>query len=238
MSTQRPRPDEQEYDLLPYTRARKAIGDRTRQSITEKPQFWMSTQVDATALVEVRAAMRGSGADAVPSYNDYVIKVVALTLRDHPRFNAWVAEDGLHVLKHVNIGFAVATDEGVLLPAVMDADTKPLAVISEETKERINLARAGKLRASLQMGASFTISNIGPTDVDAFNAIISPPQTGILAVGSLKARPVVVGDELVARKTMTLTLSVDHAAADGADGAKFLVDVKGRLESKALLDSL
>lgn len=238
MTTRRPRPDEQEYGLLEQTRTRAAIGDRTRESVQQKPQFWMSVEMAATALVEVRSAVKQSGADVVPTFNDYILKAVAVVLRDNPRFNAWVAEDGLHVLKHINVGFAVATEQGVLLPTLMDADTKSVTQIATETRELIEMARAAKLRASLQMGAGFTVSNIGLAEVDIFNAIISPPQTGILAIGAIKPRPVVVDDEVVARRTMICTLTVDHGGADGADGAKFLKDLKGILESREALEAL
>lgn len=238
MARRRPRPDEQEYTLLEQTAIRQAIGDRTRTSMQEKPQFWMSTQVDATALLETRSRAKESGAEVVPTFNDYIIKAVALTLRDNPRFNAWVAEDGLHVLKHINVGFAVATEQGVLLPTLMDADQKSVGQIAEETGQLIAQARAAKLRASLQMGAGFTVSNIGPTEVDAFNGIISPPQTGILAIGAIKQRPVVVDGQVVARPTMILTLTVEHAAADGADGAKFLGELKAVLEDAEALGGM
>ncbi len=238
MSKRRPRPDEQEYTLLELTAMRKAIGERTLKSKLEKPDFWMSTEIDATALTEVRASLRQTGADVIPSYNDYILKAVGLALRENPRFNAWVAEDGLHVLEHVNVAFAVATEQGVLMPTLMDADTKPMAQIAEETKGMIDMARKGRLRASLQMGAGFSVSNIGPSAVDAFSAIISPPQAGILTVGAIKMRPVVIGSEIVACKTMVCTLTIDHAAADGADGAKFLKDIKRVLESRELLESV
>ncbi len=231
MGTRRPRPDEQTYTVLEQTPIRSAIGARTRQSMQEKPHFWMSTEVDATAIITARAGLRAAEAAVVPSLNDYILRTVALVLRENPRFNAWVADDGLHVLDHVNVGFAVATDRGVLMPTLMDADLKPLAQTAVETRELVELARTGKLRASLQMGAGFSISNIGRSEVDAFNAIISPPQTGILAIGAIKSRPLVIAEELVVRKTMICTLSIDHAAADGADGAKLLDDLKHRLES-------
>ncbi len=236
--SRRPRPDEQPFTLLTNTPMRQAIGERTLKSVNEKPHFWMSSEMDATALTELRASLREKGQEDIPSYNDYIIKCVALALRDNPRFNAWVAEDGLHVLDHVNVAFAVATEKGVLMPTVLDADTKSMQEIAAETREMIALARDGKLRASLQMGAGFSISNIGPSDVDSFSAIISPPQTGILSIGAVKPRPVVVGGELAVRRTMICTLSVDHAAADGADGANFLRDIKKRIESREFLDGV
>lgn len=237
MSSRRPRPDEQEYTLLEQTPTRKAIGERTLKSTTEKPVFHMTTEVDASALVAAREALRGKG-EVFPSYNDFILKAVALALRDHPRFNAWVAEDGLHILKHINVAFAAATEQGVLMPTVMDADQKSLLDVAAETKEMIGLARKGRLRASLQMGAGFSISNIGPGAVDSFDAIINAPQTGILAIGALKPRPVVVEGSIEARPTMFLTLSIDHAGADGSDGAAFLSTVKKLLEDPEVLASL
>jgi pyruvate dehydrogenase E2 component (dihydrolipoamide acetyltransferase) len=238
MAARRPRPDEQEYTLLEQTPTRKAVAERTLRSVTGKPVFRMTTQVDATALVEAREARREAGADPLPSLNDFILKVVALTLRNHPRFNAWTAEDGLHLLTHVNVAFAVATEQGVMMPTVLDADQKSLGQIAAETREMIALARAGKLRASLQLGAGFSVSNIGPTEVDAFDAIINPPQTGILAVGALRLRPLVVDEQVVARQTIICTLSVDHAAADGADGARFLGELKHKLEDAQVLEAL
>lgn len=236
--SRRPRPDEQPFTVLENTAMRQAIGQRTLESVTQKPHFWMSSEMDATALTEVRAALREKGTDNLPSYNDYILKCVALALRENPRFNAWVAEDGLHVLEHVNVAFAVATDKGVLMPTLLDADTKTMDQIATETRDMIALARDGKLRASLQMGAGFSVSNIGPSDVDSFSAIISSPQTGILSVGAVKPRPAVVGGEILVRRTMICTLSIDHAAADGADGAKLLKDIKKRVESQEFLESL
>jgi pyruvate dehydrogenase E2 component (dihydrolipoamide acetyltransferase) len=238
MSSRRPRPDEQPYHLQELTPTRKAIGDRTRQSKQTKPDFWMSAQMDATALVEARAALKAAGVSPLPSFNDFILKAIADVLRDNPSFNAWVAEDGLHLLDNVNICFATATPTGVMMPVVLDADKKTLAQIAEETRGLIDMARNGKLRASLQMGAGFSISNIGPSAVDAFSAIINPPQTGIIAIGSLKDRPVVADGQVVARKTVIMTLSIDHAAADGADGAKLLGDVKAKLEGAAYLAGL
>ena len=238
MATRSPRPDEQEYDLLEQSPIRKAIGSRTLQSMGEKPHFWMTSQVDASALVAAREALKRAAPDVVATYNDFIIKTVAAVLPDNPRFNAWLHEDGLHVLRHVNIGLAVATEQGVMLPTVLDADRKTLAEVAAETKSMVEMARKGRLRASLQMGAGFTISNIGPGDIDNFNAIISPPQTGILAIGAMKPRPVVEGDHVVVRQTMNITLSIDHAAADGSDGAKLISDVKAKLQDENFLRSL
>lgn len=225
MSQRRARPDEQEFELVPHTRARQAIGDRTTQSVNEQPQFRVHKLVDASALLAARKAMKDAGADPLPTFNDFLIKLVAGVLPNYPRFNAWWSPEGLKLLKDVNVAFATATDQGVLLPTVLKASEKDLLAIAGETSDMVAMARAGKLRASLQMGAGFTISNIGPVGVDAFDAIISPPQTAILAIGSIMPRAVVEGDEVVVRPTMWLSLTMDHRSLDGADGGPFLSDL-------------
>lgn len=225
MSQRRPRPDEQEFDLVPHTRTRGAIGDRTLQSVNEIPQFRIHKLVDASPLLAARAALKSQAPEVLPTFNDFLIKIVADLLPQHRRFNAWWSPEGLQLLQQVNIAFATATDQGVLLPTVLQASEKPLAAIATETAEMVGLARAGKLRASLQMGAGFTISNIGPAGIDAFDAIISPQQTAILAVGSIMPRPVAEGDQVVVRPTMWLSLTLDHRSVDGAEAAVFLADI-------------
>ena len=179
------RPHEPEFEVEELTPIRQAIGERTRSSIVEIPQFWMQVLVNAETLVAARNKRKEQGG-VVPTYNDYFIKAVAAVIGDYPAMNAWCEDNQIKLLEPINIGFACATDDGVLLPTVFDADKKSLDEIAENSRELIELARGGRLRASLQMGAGFTISNIGPTVVDAFNAIISPPQTAILAIGAMK----------------------------------------------------
>ncbi len=212
---------EESFTEEEHTRIRKAIGERTLQSVNEIPQFHLRTLVDMEPLAEFRGQLKET-ADPVPSYNDLSIKAVARTLTEFPRFNAWCEPDRLKLLDAVNVGFAVGTDQGVLLPTVRDADTKSLEEIAAETGEMIEMARNGRLRASLQMGAGFTISNLGPIGIDSFAPIISPPQVAILGIGSIKPQPMVVDGELTVRKAAHLTLVMDHRAADGAEGAQFL----------------
>ena len=139
--------------------------------------------------------------------------------------NAWCEDGQIKLLKSINIGFACATDGGVLLPTVLDADKKSLDEIGENSRELIELARSGRLRASLQMGAGFAISNVGPMVIDAFNAIISPPQTAILTIGALKKRPMVVDDEVVARTSAYLTVTVSRRVLDATQAVPFLNDL-------------
>jgi len=220
-----------EFDLIPHTRTRQAIGDRVQKSRQEIPHFDLLAQAEASALVEYRNRRKESGGGSAPTYNDLFIHIVARLLPDFPTLNAWRTEEGLKTFKVVHLGFAVQTDEGVLLPTLFHANEKPLPQISEEARELTQLARDGRLRASLQRWAGFTISNVGPKDIDAFNAIISPPQTGILAIGPIAKRPLAAGEAVIVRPTVWLTLTVDHRVVDGAAGAGFLSVVKERVES-------
>ncbi len=231
------RPHEPEFEVEELTPIRQAIGERTGTSFRDIPQFWMQVLVDAEALVAARNKRKEQG-EAVPTYNDYFIKAVATIIGDYPEMNAWCEDGQVKLLKPINIGFACATDDGVLLPTVFDADKKSVDEIAENSRELIELARGGRLRASLQMGAGFTISNIGPTVVDAFNAIISPPQTAILAIGAMKKRPMMVDDEIVARISAYLTLTVDHRVLDATQAVPFLNDLVELLANSDWLEQL
>jgi pyruvate dehydrogenase E2 component (dihydrolipoamide acetyltransferase) len=228
------KPVKPEFEDRPLSPVRKAIADRVAASARELPVFHLHAEVDATGLLAARvAAKREAQGARAPSHNDFIIKAVATVLPRHPVLNAWFEDDTIRVAKQVNVGFAVAAAEGVLMPTVFEADRKPVTQIAEETAEMISLAREGKLRASLQTGATFTISNIGPAGIDAFNAIISPPQTAIVALGSVAERPVATDGRLEVRQTVHLTLTVDHRAVDGVDGAKFLAGLKKEIEGLA-----
>ena len=219
------------FEMIEHTRARLAIGERVSRSTREKPTFRVWAEADAGRLVAHRQARKKENRGPAPSYNDLLLYLVARVLPRHPRFNAWYEEAGLRSFKVVNLGFAVATEEGVLLPTLYDADKKSLDEIAAEAKQLTDQARAGRLRASLQMNAGFTISNIGPVAIDGFDAIISPPQTGILAIGPLVNKPRAINREIGIRPTLMLVLTVDHRAADGAEAAAFLTDIRKGIEN-------
>lgn len=228
------KPYEPEFVEEELTATRRAIAERVSQSNREIPVFHMSVLADASALVAARGKLKREHGPNAPTYNDLLLKLVADVLPDHPRFNAWFQDGTLRVAKQVNLGFAVATDQGVLMPTLLDADKKDLLQVATETRQLVAMARDGKLRASLQMGATFSVSNVGPSAIDAFSAVISPPQTGILAMGSIVERPVAVAGKSSLRPTVWLTLSVDHRAADGMDAAEFLAGLRLALESLSL----
>jgi pyruvate dehydrogenase E2 component (dihydrolipoamide acetyltransferase) len=232
-----------EFELTELSPIREAIGARVSQSRREKPTFDLLMEVRAEAMIHARERYRAEAAERpLPTYNDLIVKAVGDLLPAHRRLNAWIDAEGVKLIKPVNIGVATATPQGVLLPTVFEVDRKSVWEIAAETQNMVELARRGKLRASLQMGAGFTVSNIGPAGIDAFNAIISPPQVAILAVGSMGLRPVVErGREwrpgqpasewpVIAAPTMNLILTVDHRVVDGAEAAPFLRELREKLE--------
>ncbi len=225
------KPYEVDYEEQPLSPVRRAIAQRVTESMRQIPSFSMHAEVDASALVAAREQAKAAADEEhpAPTYNDYLIKIVALALREHPRLNAHFVDGAVRLCRQINISVAAATAQGVLMPTVLNADQKSLAEISAEMREMLDLARRGKLRASLQLGGTFSLSNIGPGACDSFNAIISPPQVAILAVGALAPRPFVVDGRLEVRPTLRLTLTVDHRAIDGADGAPFLAELKERI---------
>jgi len=231
------RPHEPEFEVEELTPIRQAIGERTGTSFRDIPQFWVQVLADVEALVAARNKRKEQGG-VVPTYNDYFIKAVAAIIDRYPAMNAWCEDNQVKLLEPINVGLACATDDGVLLPTVFDADKKSLDEIAENSRELIELARGGRLRASLQMGAGFTVSNIGPTVADAFNAIISPPQTAILAIGAMKKRPMVIDDEIVACTSAYLTLTVDHRVLDATQAVPFLNDMVELLADSDWLQQL
>lgn len=222
---------EPEFTLAPLSPMRKAIARRVSDSMREIPQFHLHAEADAAALLSARRRFKESLGDKAPGYNDMIIHCVSRTLPGHPGLNAHFSEVGIKLFKEVNVGFAVSVEGGVLIPVIRQADQKSLRTIADEARERADLARAGKLRASWQMAGTFSISSLGALSIEAFNAIISPPQVAILATGAIVKKPILKDGILVAGETLHLTLTVDHRAVDGAAAAAFLSDLRGLLEN-------
>jgi len=209
---------------LPLTRMRRTIAERMSRSFRDVPQFSVSRDVEMTAAGAARTA-------AGVSYADVLIFAVARTLSDHPRLTMRYDPDGLVPTDGIHIGIAVALEDGLLVPVLRDADTKELAVIARERAALQEGARVGKLPVEALIGAIFTISNLGQQGVDRFTAIVNPPEAAILAVGRVRDQVITKDGAAVIRPVVTLTLSVDHRVADGADAARFLDDVAKQLES-------
>jgi pyruvate dehydrogenase E2 component (dihydrolipoamide acetyltransferase) len=208
----------------PLSRMRRAIVERMTHSFRDVPQFSVSCDIDMTAANAARTA-------AGVSYADVLISAVARTLRDHPRLATRYDPEGLIPADGIHLGIAVALDDGLLVPVLRDADAKDVAVISRERAALQEWARAGKLPMDALVGAVFTISNLGQHGVDRFTAIVNPPEAAILAVGRVRDTVVARDGMVVVAPVLTLTLSVDHRVADGAQAAAFLADLAGRLAS-------
>lgn len=209
---------------IPLSRLRQAIGRRMTQAKQEFPHFYVTTEYEMGPLMEARRQvnlfLKESGEKL--SVNDFIIKAAALTLRQFPNLNASLGDDSVVQHGHVNIGVAVAVENGLLTVVCQDADRKPLRQISQEVKEKAERARLGRIQPSDVEGSTFSISNLGMFDVDHFIAIINPPEAAILAIGSAAQVPVVVDGELTVGWRMKATISVDHRVSDGAEAAQFM----------------
>jgi pyruvate dehydrogenase E2 component (dihydrolipoamide acetyltransferase) len=184
---------------------------------------------------EMRAALKEIGEEFKVSFNDIVLKAVASALADHPEINAhWMADRVRH-FNRVHVAMAVAVEEGLITPVIFDADRKTLFDISRDAKQLAELARQRKLTPEQYTGATFSVSNLGMLDISEFTAIINPPEAGILAVGAVEPRPVVIDGNIVVRQRMRVTMSCDHRVIDGATGARFLQALRRLIENPLLL---
>jgi pyruvate dehydrogenase E2 component (dihydrolipoamide acetyltransferase) len=221
-----------EDQTIQLPKLRQAIARRMTESTTTVPHFYVTHEFKMDALM----AMRKQINDYLPdnekiSVNDFIVKAVALTLRQFPNLNASFAGD--KVVRHgaVNVGVAVSVEGGLLTVAHKDTDQKPLRQVSAEVKAMVARAREGKVKPDDIEGSTFSVSNMGMYDVENFSAIINPPEAGILAVGSAREVPVVEEGEIRPGWRMKATLSVDHRVSDGAEGARFLQALAGFLEN-------
>jgi pyruvate dehydrogenase E2 component (dihydrolipoamide acetyltransferase) len=216
------------------TRMQQTIARRMAESKFSKPEFVLTIEVDMTdarALLRSFAGMEG-GARIGP--NDFLIKAVASALTQHPEMNAGWENDGVVQYSRINIGNAVAIPGGLIVPVIKDANQKSLSQISRESKELIGKARDGKLAPSEFEGGTFTISNLGMFGIEQFTPIINAPEAGIMGVGSIVPKPVVLDGEITVRERMRITLSADHRVVNGAQGAEFLQTLRRLLENPML----
>ena len=183
----------------------------------------------------MRAALKEIGEEFKVSFNDIVIKAVANALADHPEVNAHWMVDHIRHFNRVHIGMAVAIEEGLITPVIFDADRKTLPEISREAKQLAELARNRRLTPQQYTGSTFSVSNLGMLEIDHFTAIINPPEAGILAIGAVAEKPVVVDSNIVVRQRMRVTMSCDHRVIDGATGARFLQALRRLIENPLLL---
>lgn len=215
---------------IPLSQMRKTIARRLSESKFEAPHFYLTIEINMDRAVEARKAVNALGEYKI-SFNDIVVKAAALALRKHPMVNASWSKDKIIVKGAVNIGVAVAVEEGLLVPVVNNADVKPLHVINAEVKEKAGRAREKRLKPEEMQGNTFTISNLGMFGIDEFTAIINPPDSCILAVGGIIQKPIVKDGQIVVGNMMKVTLSCDHRVVDGAKGAAYLQTLQSYLEN-------
>ena len=219
---------------IPLGRMGQAIARRTQSTMAETPHFYLTVRIDMTDALELRRELNRASRESHVTVNDMVLKACATALVKYPVFNSTFEGDHLRVQPHVNIGIAVALPAGLIVPAVLHCEEKPLAQIARDAVDVAERGRNGTLRQEEYTG-TFSVSNLGMFDVDAFTAIVVAPQVAVLAVGAARATPVARGGEVVVRQTMAATLSVDHRAAGGAEAAQFTTEIKRLLEQPRLL---
>ena len=217
------------------TQIRKTIARRLAESIGPVPTFYLTAEVDMERVAEMRGAMAELGDGYKVSFNDIVLKAVATALAQHPECNAHWLGDSIRYWNRVHVGMAVAIEDGLITPVIFDAHTKGLAQIAAESRDLAKRARERKLKPEEYTGSTFSVSNLGMFGIDQFTAIINPPEAGILAIGGIESKPVVVGGEIQVRRRMRVTMSCDHRVIDGAAGAKFLQTLRRLIENPLLL---
>tara|TARA_B110000977_G_scaffold32536_2_gene43240 strand:+ start:2949 stop:4178 length:1230 start_codon:yes stop_codon:yes gene_type:complete len=222
--------NQESFTEEPVSQMRKVIARRLAESKFSAPHFYLSISVDMDNAIAARKAINALP-DTKVSFNDLVVKACAMALREHPTVNSSWREDVIRRNQHVNIGIAVAVDDGLLVPVVRFTDTKSLTGISGEVKEYAQKAKDKKLQPADWEGSTFTISNLGMFGIDEFTAIINTPDACILAVGGIQQIPVVKDGLVVPGNVMKLNLSCDHRVVDGASGAAFLNTLKTYLQN-------
>lgn len=218
--------------VVPLEGVRKIIAERMSQSAVTKPHVTLTTEADMTEMLSLRKKINeidGDGGGV--SVTDIVLKVSSMALEKHPEVNATLDGNDIKILAQINVGIAVATDRGLIVPVLREANKKLLGLVSREARDLITRAREGRLKPDDLYGGTFTVSNLGMYEIDAFTPIINPLESAILGVGRMVPKPVVVGGEITVRTMMALSLSFDHRVLDGAPAAAFLRTIKQLLEN-------
>jgi len=223
-------------ERMDLSRMRQVIARVTVDSKREAPHFYLAADMDMTKAMEMRRDLNAAVATQNRvSVNDLIIKACAVALQRHPRFNASFKGDHLQLRSSINIGIAIALEAGLIVPGIAGCENKSLLEIAVASGDLIARAGRGTLRNEEYSNTTFSISNLGMFDVDSFAAIIFPPHAAILAVGAVKERPVVRSGQIAVARVMKATLSVDHRVADGAEAARFFMEIKKLLESSVSL---
>ena len=225
---------EAEYEVVPMTRMRSIIAKRMQQSVQEIPAFQATVSVDMAAAMALRETFIQKK-EIKLSYNDIMAKAIAVAAKKFPLINARFEEGEVRIYRHTNIGLAVGLEDALVVPVARNIDQKGLVEIAGDYKALVKKARENKLTPTDMGCGSITISNLGMYDIDHFTAIVNPPESCILAVGSIKVQPVWDGDKFVPAHQMTVTGSFDHRIIDGAYGARFLQELKMLMENPGLM---
>ncbi len=215
--------------FIPFEGIRGTIKKRLTQA-WQAPRVAETVEVDATNLVKFREKVKNRWADVKISYNDILMKAIANVLKDFPYMNGLVRDDGIELVDEVNLSMAVDTDRGLVSPVIKKADEKSLVELAREARTLAEKARTGKLEFQDLEGGTFSVSNLGAYDIEWFTPVLNPPQIGIIGIGAIKERPVVIDGGLHIKPTVKLTLVFDHRAVDGAPAAAFLKALKDYLE--------
>ena len=223
--------------IIELTGIRKIIADRMTMSLQTNASVTLHTEVDATRLTELRTLFNDElqKRDISITYTDLIVKITAKTLQEHPRLNATLIDEGIQMLTDINIGVAVALEDGLVVPVIRNADQIGLVNISEQVKTLAEKARNNQLTPGELQGGTFTLTNLGNFGVDTFTPIINPPECAILGVGRIVKKPAVQNDEITIRSMMTLSLTFDHRIVDGAPAAHFLQTVSKYINNPYLL---
>jgi pyruvate dehydrogenase E2 component (dihydrolipoamide acetyltransferase) len=209
---------------------RRAIAARMTESRRTTAPVTLTSVIDATNLVALRERLKAEG-EAVPSYTDFLVKLTAVALQQHPLLASHWTDSGIVPPASFDIGFAVDTDTGLLVPVVRDVPALSVREVAARSRELIERARKGELAAREMQGGCFTITNLGAFGIDAFTPIINPPECAVLGVGRVARQPVMDGDRVVGREMVTLSLTFDHRIVDGAPAARFLQTLAGYVEN-------
>ncbi len=224
----------EEVEAIPLTQMRKTIARRLTASMQQAPHFYVTMSIDMDKAEALRRQINDfAQTEPEPvkvSVNDLIVKAVARAITRMPQINVSFDTDKLLFKKHINIGIAVALEQGLIVPVIRDANHKGILEIAREARRLIDAAQNNKLKAEDIQGGTFSISNMGMFGVEEFTAVINPPESAILAVGAIIPTPVVVDGQVVVRSRMKVTISIDHRAIDGATAARFLQEVKRLLE--------
>jgi pyruvate dehydrogenase E2 component (dihydrolipoamide acetyltransferase) len=221
-------------ETIQLTPMRRIVGERMTKSKQTAPHFYLSMDADMTEVTRRRSALKEKGEELVPSINDFILSASARALKDFPSLNAAFTDQRVEIYSDINIGVAVALEEGLVVPVIRNADRLSLQELAKQSRELAEKARKKKLFPLDYEGGTFTVSNLGMLGVDNFIAIINPPQCAILAVGQVTPRVVPHGEGIAVRPMMTISLSADHRVVDGAIAARFLQEVKRLLERPEL----